>query len=708
MENRRDFLKQIFLGTGGLVLGFNSVSNATEVVENIKTLEEASLFNAYLTINSTGKITIFSPNPEIGQGIKTAFAVIVAEELDVDIKTVSVVQANFDPKRFERQETGGSGAIRHSWERLRKAGASARYALVEAAAQKWGVSSSNLKTENGKVINSDGKIATYEELVAEASKIKIPEKVTLKSIDSFTQIGKSIAGVDNHEVITGKAIYGMDYFEEGMVYAQMVRPPFGKKLKNFDAVEAKKIAGIIDVIAIKDKITIIGKSNWEIMKARKLLKIEWTSDKQTENDKFHNQVFEDMMKNGKFDVKRRDGDVEKAFKEAHQVVEATYQCPFLPHNPMEPMNFFADASNLDKVRLIGATQNPGRTMPFITKILNISPDKISVELTKMGGAFGRRIAPDFMIEAVEISHAIKKPVKLTWTREDDMTGGYYRPAVQYKFKAALDKSGNMTAYSLRGIGMNWNSVVRENIFPSGAIPNVLIENAEYKSDISTGYWRAPITNFLAFAEQAFLDEVASKAGKDTIQMRLDLLKNVKQNPIGNIAYEPDRFEEVIKKVAERANWGKTKKGTYQGFSAYFSHNSYVAQVAEIVLIKGKPKLKKVYVVSDCGIVVNLSGARNQVYGSVIDGLGHALFGKLSFEDGMPQENNFNFFRLIRFNEVPEIDAFFIDNGKNPTGLGEPALPPVGGALANALVKVTKKRLYQQPFIEQSTPNIDIL
>jgi len=700
MENRRDFLKKAFLSTGSLILGFGA-NDAIAGVKNLNTIEEASLFNAYLTVNPNGKITIFSPNPEIGQGIKTAFSVIVAEELDVDIKTVEVVQANFDPKRFDRQETGGSGAIRHSWERLRKAGASARYTLVEAAAQKWGINASSLKTQNGKVLGADGKVATYGELASDAAKIKIPEKVPFKSIESFTQIGKLIKGVDNQDVITGKAVYGIDYRAEGMVYAQMIRPPFGKKLKSFDATEAKKIDGIIDVIAVGNKVAVIGNANWPIIKARKLVKVEWLADKQIEDDKLHNQLFDDIMQNGKFDVKRKDGDVEKAFRVAHQVIEATYQGPFLPHNSMEPMNFFADASNPEKVKLVGPTQNPGRTLPYVTRLLNTSPENVTTELTKMGGSFGRRISHDFTVEAVELSHLIKKPVKLNWTREDDMTGGVYRPAVRYKFKASLDKVGNLTGFSVRGIGMSWNNVVRENNFPVGAVENVLMENYEYKSDITTGYWRAPITNFLAFAEQAFLDEVAAKAGKDPIQFRLDLLKKVKEKPIGNITYEPDRFEEVIKKVAERANWGKTQKGIHQGFSVYFSHNSYVAQIIDIIVEKGKPKIKKVHVVTDCGIVVNMSGARNQVYGSVVDGLGHALFGKLSFEDGMPQESNFNNFRLIRFDEVPEIDAFFINNGKNPTGLGEPALPPVGGALANAFAKATKKRLYQQPFAEES-------
>ncbi|MFN3849417.1 MAG: molybdopterin cofactor-binding domain-containing protein [Spirosomataceae bacterium] len=709
MENRRDFLKKAFLGTGSLVLGFGAVSAASASVANLSSIEEASLFNAYLTIQSNGKITIFSPNPEIGQGIKTAFSVIVAEELDVNVTDVEVVQAALDTKRFERQLTGGSGAIKHSWERLRKAGASARYALVEAAATKWNVASSTLKTQNGKVIGANGQSATYGELAAEASKIKIPEKVQLKPNNTFTQIGKTTISVDNKDVLLGKPVYGIDYKEDGMVYAQIVRPPaFGQKLKGFDASEAKKIDGIIDVVSFKDKVAIVGKSNWPIMKARKVLKIDWTADKKLESDKMHNELFEDIMKNGKFDVKRKDGDVETAFKDAHQIIEATYQCPFLPHSPMEPMNFFADASVAGKVRLVGPTQTPQAAQGQVARLLNTSPENVTVELTKMGGGFGRRLNNDYALEAAELSSIIKKPVKLNWTREDDMTAGIYRPAVRYKFRAALDKNGNMTAFALRGVGLNAGNCTRENNFPVGAVENVLVESHEYKSDITTGPWRAPITNFLAYAEQSFLDEVATKAGKDPVQFRLDLLKRVKEKPVGNITYEPDRFEEVIKVAAERAKWGKAKKGVHQGFSVYFSHNSYVAQVADVVMEKGKPVLKKVYAVTDCGIVINQSGARNQIYGAIVDGLGHAMYGKLSFENGQPQQANFNNYRLIRFNEIPEIDAYFIDNGKEPTGLGEPALPPTGGALANAYAKATKKRMYQQPFAEYTPEVAEIL
>ena len=281
-----------------------------------------------------------------------------------------------------------------------------------------------------------------------------------------------------------------------------------------------------------------------------------------------------------------------------------------------------------------------------------------------------------------------------------MTGGIYRPAVRYRFKASIDKAGNMTGYMLHGASINAGNSTRQDNFPAGAVENLLIQSNDYKSPITTGPWRAPITNFLAYAEQAFLDEVAMAGGKDPIQFRLELLDKAQQSPVGKITYEPNRFREVTKLVAEKAGWNKKKKGAFQGFSVYFSHASYVAQIAEMAVVKGKPVLKKVYAAVDCGIVINESSARNQVFGAVVDGLGHAMYGNITFKEGAPQQDNFNKYRLIRYNEVPEIEAHFVNNGVDPTGLGEPALPPTGGAIANAIFKTTGKRLYNQPFSEQ--------
>jgi isoquinoline 1-oxidoreductase subunit beta len=698
-QNRRDFIKNSMSVSGGLVLGFGwfaaSASKQTTVLKNAAQVAD---FNAFLRIGSDGIITILSPNPEIGQGIKTAFPLIVAEELDCNWADVKVEQANLDTKKFERQLTGGSGAIKHSWDRLRKAGATAKILLKTAAADRWKVDVSSLKTEMGFVINAKGEKLSYGELANDAAKLTAPAEVKLKDAADYKLIGKWTKGVDNKGIITGKPLFGIDFKREGMLYAQIIRPAFGMKVASFDATEAKKMNGIIDVVRFENKIAVVGKSNWEVMQARPKVKIDYVKDKDLESTADHNRLFKELLNDTtKSTVQRKDGDIESAFKNAFKVIEAEYQCPFLPHNAMEPMNFFADVRK-DSAELAGPTQTPQACQSQVAKLLGIPETNVSVELTKMGGGFGRRLNNDYALEAANVSKLVNAPVKLQWTREDDMTGGIYRPAVRYRFKAAIDKAGNMTGFYLKAVGMNAGNATRQDNFPAGAVDNLLIESTDYKSQITTGPWRAPITNFLAYAEQAFLDEVAQAAGKDPVQFRLELLDKVKKAPVGKLTYEPDRFIETIKLAAEKAGWGKKKKGIHQGFSVYFSHFSYVAQVAEVEIKKGIPTLKKVFAVTDCGIVINQSGAKNQIYGAIVDGIGHAMYGNLSFKDGATQEANYDKYRLIRMNEIPEIEAYFIDNKLSPTGLGEPALPPTGGAIANAMAKATGKRLYAQPFM----------
>lgn len=695
--NRRSFLKKAMAASGGLWLGFTWDAQGAFAAQIIPHHQAINLYtNAFLALLPSGKVTIFSPNPEIGQGIKTAFPLIVAEEMDVNWEDVTVEQAHLDTKRFERQLTGGSGAIKHSWERLRQAGATARALLAEAAAQTWQVPVAECRTSKSWVYHTptQRKIA-YGDLVEKASTLPVPTQVPLKDKSKFSLLGGSFKGVDNPAILTGKPVFGLDYYQPGMLHAQIQRPAaFGLKLKSVDATAAKKMPGIVDVVSFGNKVAIVGKSTWEIIKARQFLKIEWEKDKELESSEDHDAIFSRLMAQPEATVQRKDGDIQQAFAEAARVVEAEYQCPFLPHNPMEPMNFFAHVQT-DRVELVGPTQTPQACQNQVAQLLKMKPDQVSVQLTKMGGGFGRRLNNDYALEAAELSSLIKAPVKVTWTREDDLTGGIYRPAVRYRFRAALNAKGDLIGFSLRGVGLNAGNSTRQDNFPAGAVPNVLIESIDYKSPITTGPWRAPITNFLASAEQSFLDEVAEAAGKDPVQFRLDLLEQVKKNPVGKITYEPERFEAVIKLAAEKAQWGKSKKA--QGFSVYFSHLSYVAQVAEAEMIDGKPTITRVVAATDCGIVINQSGARNQVIGGIVDGMGHALYGNMRFEKGAPLERNFNQYRLIRFDEVPAIEAYFVENGIDPTGLGEPALPPTGGALANALYKTTGKRLYQQPY-----------
>lgn len=701
--NRRNFIKLAATAGGGLWLGFNWIStdaSPVTVLTNAKATGTLAEFNGYLSIAPDGVITIFSPNPELGQNIKTTFPLIVTEELDGDWSRVKVLQAPLDVKKFERQVTGGSGAIPHSWERLRKAGATGRYMLVEAASKRLKVPVSELTTDKSFVIHaSSGRKLSYGELATEAATIPVPSEVKLKDRKDFKLIGKMISNVDNDEMVTGKPLYGLDFYRDGMLYAMIQRPPaFGMKIKSTDASAVKSMPGIVDVVTFKDKVAIVGKSTWQVMKARKKLKVEYEAEAKLESSEDHNRIFRELLDGKSADEKRKDGDVEKAFANAAKVVTRDYQCPFLPHNTMEPMNFFAHVRE-DGVELIGPTQTPDRARNDTAKLLNIDPEKITVNMTRLGGGFGRRLMSDYAVEAAEVSSLVKAPVKVLWTREDDMTAGFYRPAVRYRFSAALDANGNMIGYKLRGAGINTGNCTREHNFPSGAVDNLLIESTEHKSPITSCPWRAPITNFLAFAEQSFIDEVANEAKQDPVQFRLALLKKAKQSPVGEIKYDIDRMIAVIELAAEKGNWGK-KKDVAQGFSVYFSHRSYVAQVAEVSKVKGSPVLEKIYAAADCGIVVNLSGAYQQVRGGIIDGLGHAMFGQLTFDEGAVQQNNFNNYRMIRFNETPEIEVHFVDNGIDPTGLGEPALPPTGGAVANAIFKATGKRLYDQPFIKQ--------
>lgn len=701
--SRRDFLKIASTTAGGLFIGFNWFSCDSPKVEVLSTeeiLSQAKSFNSYLSISPTGDVVIYSPNPELGQNIKTSFPMVVAEELEADWEKVRVVQANLDPAKYDRQLTGGSGAMPHSWERLRKAGATAKFVLVAAAAKTWNVPAAEIKVEKGIISHEgSGKKGHFGEFVTEASTMTAPEEVTLKDKKDFKIIGTPVKNVDSKEMYTGQPMYGLDFYREGMLHAMIQRAPFGMKIKSVDDSAARGVTGVKDVITFGTSVAVVGTSTWPLLKAKKMIRVEYEPEGEVESSADHDRIFKELLDTGKAEIKRENGNVAAAFKNAAQVVSAEYQCPFLAHSPMEPENFFAHVKG-DKVELIGPTQTPDRARQETATLLGIPPENVSVEITRLGGGFGRRLRADYVVEAVEVSRAMNAPVKVTWSREDELTGGAYRPAVRYRFEAALDATGNMVGYKLRGVGMNAGNCTRENNFPAGAVENVLIESIEHKSTITTNAWRAPITNFLAYAEQSFMDEVALAAKKDPVQFRLELLQKAKTSPVGGeLGYDADRMIGVIKTAAEKSSWGKNPD-VKQGFSVYFSHRSYVAQVADIAMESGSPVLKKVTAVTDCGMVVNPTGANHQVRGGIVDGMGHAMYGNLTFENGIPKQKNFDSYRLIRMKEVPEIDVHYVDSGFDPTGLGEPALPPTGGAIANAIFAATGRRLRSQPFIEQ--------
>ena len=525
----------------------------------------------------------------------------------------------------------------------------------------------------------------------------------LKSLD-LEQLDQTPNNVDNQKIVTGEPLFGIDYTSEGMMYASVLRPPaFGTKLASFDDHTTTSINGVTEVIKFGDKIAVLGTSTWAVMKGKKALVAHWEKDTKLESTDDHNLELFKILNGSKFKTNREDGNVETAFKRADKIIERTYESPFLPHNCMEPMNFYANVTD-NKVHLVGPIQTPAWTTGKIAKILDRKPEDIHLEMTRMGGGFGRRLYGDFAEEAAQISNISKKPVQVIFSREDDMAAGTYRPAIKYRIKAAI-KDGKLTAYHLKEAAVNGNMYGSiANFFPAGCVPNYKVSTANYKSNITTGAWRAPFTNFLAFAEQSFFNEIATELGTDHPRLIIDLLQNVKGVKDERIQYAPERMEETINLVIKKSNWGKTSEGIYQGFSAYYSHNTHVAEVADIVLKDGLPVVKKVTVAVDCGIVVNPLGAKNQVEGGVIDGIGHAMYGDFSFKKGVPQSVNYDKYRLIRMGETPEIKAYFVESNLSPTGLGEPGLPPAGGAVANAIYKATGMRLLKQPFINELENN----
>lgn len=706
--SRRNFIRTSALAGGGLLIGFNLVTACKEAVE--PPVDIASLnfndFNAFIRIADNGMVTIFSPNPEIGQGVKTSMPMIIAEELDVPWKHVHVVQGKLDDVNYTRQVAGGSQSIRFGWDALRQTGATARQMLVNAAAAKWGVDASSCSAADGVITNANGETLGYGDVVNEAAALEVPEDVALKDPKDYKIIGQDTPNVDIDEIVTGQPLFGLDYKAEGMMYASVMRPPaFGKKLVSYDDSTTKAVNGVTEVVKFGDKIAVLASNTWAAMKGKKALQATWEDDGSLESTEDHETILTNILDGNEMQVRREDGNVKSAFAKADQVVERTYESPFLPHNCMEPMNFYADVTP-EKIHLVGPIQTPSGTAKAVARVLEREESDITLEMTRMGGGFGRRLYGDFVMEAAQVSNLTKKPVKVVFSREDDMAAGIYRPSIKYRIAASL-KDGKITGYHLKEASINSNMYgLIPHFFPAGCISNYKVETGNYKSDISTGAWRAPYTNFLAYAEQSFFDEVAEILGQDAVQLRIDLLQNVKGNTDEKIEYSGERMEGVIRLAAEKGNWGKAPEGVYQGFCAYYSHNTHVAELAEVEIEDGNPVVKKVVVAVDCGIVVNPLGAKNQVEGGVLDGIGHSMYSDFGFTQGEPVVKNFDRYRLIRMKETPVVESYFVENGLSPTGLGEPALPPAGGAVANALKAATGKRIYKQPLIKYMDQEVE--
>lgn len=734
--NRRSFIKVSALAGGGMMVSFNWLAGCKPVPEEALALPKQWFeLNSYIKIGENGVVTLMSPNPEFGSNVKTSMPMILADELDTDWKNVIVEQADFFPERFERQFTGGSQAIRQGWKILRTAGAAARQMLVQAASMTWNVPVGEISTESGTLHHKpSGKKAGYGEMTTLAATLPVPKEVPWKNIKDFKIIGTSRKNVDGKNIVTGKPMFSLDHTQEGMLIAMIAHPPaFGMKVKSLDDAAARSMPGIKEVFVIKtladdyerngfdtttftELVVVAGDTTWEVMNAKKALVVEWEqiSDssiivngwggKQTvkipgglESTAGHKAKMAEMAKKPG-NVLRKDGDPEGSFKKAAKVLERTYTAPYLAHNTMEPVNCFARVT-AENAEIYGPIQAPESIMQTLSARLGMPKEKIHIRLARMGGGFGQRAYGHHMVEAAVISQKLNAPVKLVYTREDDMTYGIYRPTYSATYRAALDENNQLIAFHVKAGGIP-ETPIYPNRFPAGAIENYLAEGWQIESNITIGAFRAPRSNFMASAEQSFLDELAETLGKDPIEFRLELLERAKTNPVGkNNDYDAERYAGVLKLVREKSKWQEPQANVHRGVSAYFCHNSYVAEVLDIVIQNKNPVIQKVYAAVDCGIVVNPDAATNMGEGGIVDGIGNALFGEMSFQDGVPQKSNFDKYRMIRQIEAPKsIEIHFVESETDPTGLGEPLFPPVFAALSNALYKATNKRFYDQPFV----------
>ncbi|HEX5171336.1 MAG TPA: molybdopterin cofactor-binding domain-containing protein [Cyclobacteriaceae bacterium] len=736
--NRRSFLKVSALAGGGMMLSFSWLAGCKPSTEEALALpKEWFELNSYIKIGENGVVTLMAPNPEFGSNVKTSLPMILADELDIDWKNVIVEQADFFPERFERQFTGGSQSVRQGWKILRTAGATARQMLVDAAAKTWNVPGEEITTEAGLLHHQlSGKKAGYGEMASVAATLPVPKEVKMKDVSDFKIIGTSRKNVEGLNIVTGKPLFGIDHMQEGMLIAMIAHPPaFGLKVKSVDDSAARSMPGIRDVFTIKtlpddyerngfdtttftELVVVVGNTTWEVMNAKKQLKIEWEkiSDssvvvngwggKQTvkipgglESTEGHKSRMAEMVKKPA-SILRRDGDVKGAFAKATKILERTYSAPYLAHNTMEPVNCFAHVT-AEKAEIDGPIQAPEFIMQTLVARLGLPKEKIHIRLARMGGGFGIRAYGHHMVEAAVISQKVNAPIKMVYSREDDMTYGIYRPTYTATYKAALDNDNNLIAFHVRGGGIPEHAV-HANRFPAGAVDNYLAEGWALDSNITIGAFRAPRSNFIGGAEQSFLDELAELAGKDPIEFRLELLERARINPVGkDNDYDPERYAGVLKLVREKSKWDEPQANVHRGVSAYFCHNTYVAEVVDLEMQNDKPVIQKVYAAVDCGIVVNPDAAANMGEGGIVDGIGNALFGEMTFVDGVPEKKNFDKYRLIRQREAPKsIEVHFVKNEHDPTGLGEPLFPPVFAALANALYKAKGKRYYQQPFLKE--------
>jgi len=723
--SRRTILKASALAGGGLMLeALWPVSSLARAANGDGAPVPAEL-SAFVAVAPDGTVSITSKNPEIGQGIKTSLPMMIADELDCDWSQVRISQADADEKRYGAQVAGGSTATPTNWMPMRQTGAAARAMLVQAAAQRWQVDATELTTSRGRILHAaSGRSLGYGEVASAAARLQPPDPATvpLKKPEQFTIIGRPHMGVDSPRIVRGDPIFGIDTRLPGMLYAVYeVAPAHGGRLIQANIEAAKRAPGVRHVVPIKgdgdadnglaDGVAIVASNWWLASQARTQLDVQWDlSASQGHSTSAYAQQAQGLMSVAPASELRQDGDPDAQLAAAAHRVSARYSYPFIAHAPMEPQNCTALYRD-DRLELWAPTQTPARGLAVLQKTLGLSADQVTLHLRRAGGGFGRRLTNDYMVQAAAIAKAIPGvPIQLLWSRQDDMRRDYYRPGGWHAFEAGLDANGRLLAFTDHFVTFSRDGHVTRagelNLAmpPAGLIEHLRFGQSMIPTVVTTGAMRAPGSNALCFASQCFLDEVAAAAGTDLPSLMLALLGERREVPIPpggrGPALDTGRARDVIDKVLEISAWQQKpdQPARAKGFAFYFCHQGYFAEVVEASVAGGHIAVHSVWVAGDIGSqIVNPMGAENQVRGSVIDGLAQALAGQaIQFVDGVVQQSNFDDFPLARINATPAVEYSWVRSDKPPTGLGEPVLPPVIAALANAVSLASGTRVRSLP------------
>ena len=712
--SRRDLLKASVVA-GSLTLSF-SIAAKSEAAETAG----AKALNAYVRIAPNGIVTIVAKNPEIGQGVKTSLPMMIAEELDVAWENVRIEQADNDPKLYPRQFAGGSLATPMNFDDLRRVGAVARAMLVGAAAQAWNCPTGDCKTADGHVIHvATGRKTGYGVLAGQCAGVTPPDPKTvpLKDPKSYKIIGHAKPQYDVAKIVKGEPLFGIDVRVPGMLYATFEKAPvFGAKVASADldaarAVKGVKKAFVVDGGTAPDGllpgVAVVGETWWAARKGRNALKTKWADHPTAKQSSAgYDSQAKTLAAGAPMQTLRNDGDVEGALKGSAKVVEAAYSYPFLAHAPLEPQNTTAHFKD-GKLEIWAPSQNPEPGRQLVAKTLGLKPDDITVHMTRCGGGFGRRLSNDYMVEAAWIARETGAPVKLLWTREDDMHHDFYRPAGYHNFRGGVDASGKITAWHDHFVTFGEDGKLANSAgmggteFPSRFLANFRVDQSTIPSGVPMGPLRAPGSNAIAFANQSFIDELAHAANADPLAFRMKLLGD--KAVVGDVpaAYNAARMKGVLAKVEAMSGWkdrGKLPARTGMGVAFHYSHQGYFAEVVKAsVDEKGAIKIHQVWVAADVGRqIINPAGALNQVQGAALEGLSHALYQKITIVDGAAKQNNFGDYPLLRMKDAPPVAVEFVITDYPPTGLGEPALPPVIPALTNAIFAATGKRIRSLP------------